>query len=103
MAHQRLIGERPARPTVLSELARRRLKEWKAAPCEPPTSEELETLKDYLEPATFKEVARVTATTPPGVDWFDELDARLGVGVAAQTAAALLEADRDGRLILARL
>ncbi len=95
------MEERPARMTMLRELARRRLKTWKPEPAEPPTAEELESLRHHLDPATFEQVAQVAATTPPGVDWFDELDSRLGKGSGARVACAMLEANQDGRLTLA--
>jgi hypothetical protein len=87
---------------MLAELARRRLKEWKPEPAEPPTAQELESLRHYLDPATFEQVAQVTATTPAGVDWFEELESRIGAGMAARVAAAMLEAYEDERRALAR-
>ena len=79
----------------LPELARQRLKAWKPPPTEPPTAEELESLRHYLDPATFEQVAQIAATLTPGVGWFEELESRLGDDMPGRVAEAMLRADGD--------
>ena len=87
-------------PAMLRRLAWRRIRVRRPDPCEPPSPDELEALRHYLPTPLFEAIVTATASISPGLDWFDELDARLGKGTGGQAAAAFLEADRDGKIVL---
>jgi hypothetical protein len=56
-------------------------------------------LREYLDATTFRLVAEVLAIASPATDWLDEIQTRLGSSLAGETACALLEAERDGKIV----